>query len=97
MDENRTEYGFAALTLTFTAGALIGGIFGLLFAPRPGVETRGKMLEGMKEVSAELRDAAESLRNEAKKLTEAGKEKYSSIKGKIGGNSAGTEDQVIMS
>ena len=49
MNSDRTEYGFAALTLAFVAGGLIGATLGVLFAPRPGVETREKIKERAEE------------------------------------------------
>ncbi len=83
MNSDRTEYGFAALTLVFIAGGLIGATLGVLFAPRPGVETREKIKERAGEAREKLRDAVETIRDKAEGLAEAGKEKYSEICGKV--------------
>jgi len=83
MNSDRTEYGFAALTLAFVAGGLIGATLGLLFAPRPGVETREKIKERAGEAREKLRDAVETIREKAEGLAETGKEKYAEISGKV--------------
>jgi gas vesicle protein len=83
MNSDRTEYGFAALTLAFVAGGLIGATLGVLFAPRPGVETRDKIKERAGEAREKLRDAVETIRDKAEEFAETGKEKYSEISGKV--------------
>jgi gas vesicle protein len=83
MNSDRTEYGFAALTLAFVAGGLIGATLGVLFAPRPGVETREKIKERAEEAGEKLRGAVETIRDKAEGLAETGKEKYSEICGKV--------------
>ena len=83
MNSDRTEYGFAALTLAFVAGGLIGATLGVLFAPRPGVETREKIKERAEEAREKLRGAVETIRDKAEGLAETGKEKYSEISGKV--------------
>ncbi|WAC08133.1 MAG: YtxH domain-containing protein [Thermodesulfobacteriota bacterium] len=83
MNSDRCECGFAAITLAFVAGGLIGATLGLLFAPRPGVETREKIKERAEEAREKLRDAVETMRDKAEKLAETGKEKYSDISGKV--------------
>jgi len=83
MSSNRTEYGFAALSLAFVAGGLVGAALGILFAPQAGVETREKIKERAEEAREKLRDAVETLRAKAEGLAEAGKEKYSELHGKV--------------
>ena len=83
MNSDRTEYGFAALTLAFVAGGLIGATLGVLFAPRPGVETREKIKERAEEAREKLRGAVETIRDKAEGLAETGKEKYAEIRGKV--------------
>ena len=83
MNSDRTEYGFAALTLAFVAGGLIGATLGVLFAPRPGVETREKIKERAEEAREKLRGAVETIRDKAEGLAETGKEKYAEISGKV--------------
>ncbi|MBP1709156.1 MAG: YtxH-like protein, partial [Deltaproteobacteria bacterium] len=65
MNSDRTEYGFAALTLAFVAGGLIGATLGVLFAPHPGVETREKIKERAEEAREKLRGAVETIRDKA--------------------------------
>ena len=83
MNSDRTEYGFAALTLAFVAGGLIGATLGVLFAPHPGVETREKIKERAEEAREKLRGAVETIRDKAEGLAETGKEKYAEISGKV--------------
>ena len=83
MDSNRTGYGFAALALAFVIGGLIGAGLGFLFAPRTGRETREKIKERGRGARGKLRDAFETIREEAKGLAEAGKEKFSEVRGKV--------------
>ena len=83
MDSNRTEYSFAALALAFVIGGLIGAGLGFLFAPRTGRETREKIRERgenhLKNSLIRLRPFVEK----AKGLAEAGKEKFSEVRGKV--------------
>jgi len=83
MNSDRTEYGFAALTLAFVAGGLIGATLGVLFAPRPGVETREKIKERAGEARGKLRGAVETIRDKAEGLAETGKEKYTEVCEKV--------------
>jgi Gas vesicle protein len=83
MNSDRTEYGFAALTLVFVAGGLIGATLGVLFAPRSGVETREKIKERASEAREKLRDTVETMRDKAEELAETGKEKYFDLCGKV--------------
>ena len=83
MNSNRTEYGFAALTLAFVTGGIVGATLGLLFAPQAGVETREKLKEQADETRGKLRDAVETFRDKAEGLAETGKGKYSEISGKV--------------
>jgi len=83
MNSDRTEYGFAALTLVFVAGGLIGAALGVLFAPRPGAETREKIKERAEEAREKLRGTVETIRDKAEGLAETGKEKYTEIFGKV--------------
>jgi len=83
MNSDRTEYGFAALTLAFVAGGLIGATLGVLFAPRPGVETREKIKERAEEAREKLRGAVETIRDKAEGLAETGKQKYAEVCEKV--------------
>ena len=83
MNSDRTEYGFAAITLAFVAGGLIGATLGLLFAPRPGAETREKIKERAEQAREKLRDTVETIREKTEGLTETGKEKYAEVCGKV--------------
>ena len=83
MNSNRSGYTFAALALTFVAGGLIGAAFGLLFAPRTGAETRGKIREQTEGAREKVRETAKTAQERADRLTEAGKEKFSEARGKV--------------
>ena len=83
MSDNRTEYGFAALALSFVTGALVGATMGVLFAPRSGVETREKIREQADEACTKIREATQTILERAEELADAGKEKWTEAKGKV--------------
>lgn len=83
MNSNRSEYGFAALALAFLTGGLIGVAAGLLFAPRPGTETRERIKERAEEARDRLRGTAETVRDRAETWAETGKEKFSEVRDKV--------------
>ena len=47
----------------FAAGILVGGVLGLLFAPKLGCELRGDIQDKLHKVSKEVQDGAERVRS----------------------------------
>lgn len=94
MDSNRSEYGFAALALAFLTGGIIGAAAGLLFAPRPGAETRERIKERAEGARERLRETAETVRGRAEGWAETGKEKYSEVRDKVRESVEKVKDKV---
>lgn len=89
MKNENEEYQYQKSNkLGVLAGALIGGIAGaaamLLFAPQSGEETRSKIqeksLELRERTNTLMKDAVASVRSNADKLTDQGREKLEEIK-----------------
>lgn len=62
---------------TFLAGAVVGGVLGLLLAPAKGSETRKKIVSGSGDLSEAMKKKMNSFMEELKKDTEAVKDKAS--------------------
>lgn len=76
MSNNRPEFGFAALTLSFITGGLIGAALGVLFAPRSGVETREMIKDQVDEACTRVKEAADTIVERAEELAISGREKW---------------------
>lgn len=71
--------------LAFLLGGMIGAVCGILFAPRPGKETRAKLAhmaedfnDRSNETIAKTKEIAKDVYKEGKALINEGKEKFSS-------------------
>jgi len=69
MSDQRSNSGFAFFS-GLVVGAAIGAIAGLLFAPEPGEDTRKKLSEKTKELSDELLDQFDDLKENVNKVLE---------------------------
>lgn len=78
--ENNTGKIIVAALIGTAAGAALG----ILFAPRKGIKTRGKLLNDMKDISEELtdklKDAVDNLREQAEEIAEAGMDGINELK-----------------
>ncbi len=64
MDENKT----GAFLSGFFWGALAGFVIGILYAPRPGVETREILKEKTKELGVITKDKIEDVKSRGRDL-----------------------------
>lgn len=71
--EQKSDSG--AVILSFMLGVVIGGILGILFAPRSGKETRQKIREFIEEASEKVSELVEEGKGKATELTKEVKEK----------------------
>ncbi len=62
MSENGSNSGFAFVA-GLLVGAAVGAVAGLLFAPEPGSETRKKIANKGKELSEDLHDKFDELKD----------------------------------
>lgn len=58
MEENRASY-VKTMTFMFVAGAVLGAVAGLLFAPKSGEETRKEIKDYASKVKGEVVEAAQ--------------------------------------
>ncbi|MAT38777.1 MAG: gas vesicle protein [Ectothiorhodospiraceae bacterium] len=65
--------------LGFLAGAVTGGILGLLYAPKPGKELRGDLKEKSGEIAHDVDQYLKEAQTKAKELINEGKTKSSEL------------------
>lgn len=61
-------------------GAALGGIFGVLFAPKAGKDTREDIAKAAKEAAEKIKENAEQVGEKIQKVVEEGKEKIEKLK-----------------
>lgn len=67
------------LLLGFLSGALVGGIFALLYAPKPGRELRGDLLQKGGELADDVDEYLQDAQEKAKHIINEGKEKSTAL------------------
>lgn len=67
MSDRCSNSGFAFFS-GMVLGAAIGGLIGLLYAPEPGEETRKKVSEKTKEISDDLLDRFDDLKENVNEI-----------------------------
>lgn len=72
----RTGYSGTGLLLAFAAGAAIGTIAALLFAPAPGDETRRRVRDAAREAARKPRDLARRIPGVAHDTAAAAEEAF---------------------
>lgn len=75
MSDNATRN----LMLGFFSGALVGGIFALLYAPKPGVELRGDLRKKGGELTGDIEEYLQDAQEKAKTIINEGKEKSGAL------------------
>jgi len=69
----------AAFAMGILAGTAVGLAVGLLYAPRPGTETRGILKEKTEDAKHKAADIIQEARERAKKIVEDAKGKAAEI------------------
>jgi gas vesicle protein len=69
--------------LTFGAGAAIGAVLGVLFAPAKGSETREKIQDAGKKLNHNIKDVVARRKEQIKSIKESIKEKMEDMEDKI--------------
>ena len=85
MSEQEKVTGFGAGLLV---GAAIGLVLGVLYAPRPGKETRALIMEKAEETKDKAEELIEEARKRAKKIIDEAKEKAAELGKKVRGEEA---------
>lgn len=75
MSDNATRN----LMLGFLSGAVVGGIVALLYAPKPGKELRGELLQKSGELTEDIEDYLQDAQEKAKIIINEGKEKSGAL------------------
>lgn len=78
-----SENNSGEVILAFILGGIIGAVAGILYAPRSGKETRGKLIGMGEDFAEQFEDAAEDMSKKAKKIVSEGKEKVVSQKERL--------------
>lgn len=73
-DDNEQGHMWAAAAAGIVIGVAVGGLLGLLFAPRPGRETREEIKDRAEQTLDELRDAAGELAERTRELADRTRE-----------------------
>ena len=63
MNQKNQDNGVKKNVLAAALGALVGGIAGILFAPKSGKETRGDIKEAVEKATVEIKEKAEEVRD----------------------------------
>ena len=63
MNQKNQDNGVKKNVLAAALGALVGGIAGILFAPKSGKETRGDIKEAVEKATVEVKEKAEEVRD----------------------------------
>jgi gas vesicle protein len=79
MSENQQNTG-AAVAIGFVAGIVVGGVLGILFAPRSGKETRALLAEKAGEVKEKVVDLAYDIEDKASVVVDKFKETAAELK-----------------
>ncbi len=72
MEENRASYA-KTMAFMFVGGAVLGAVAGLLFAPKPGEETRKEIKDYASKVKNEVVDAAQRTKSGIEAAMEKGR------------------------
>jgi gas vesicle protein len=67
------------LLLGFLSGAVVGGIVALLYAPKPGKELRGELIQKGGKVAEDLEVYLQDAQEKAKTIINEGKDKSSAL------------------
>ena len=73
-DDDDRGHVWTAAAAGIVIGVAVGGVLGLLFAPRPGRETREELKDRAEQTLDELRDAARELAARTRELAEKTRE-----------------------
>ncbi|MDR1086686.1 MAG: YtxH domain-containing protein [Endomicrobium sp.] len=65
--------------LAFVLGGLIGAAIGILYAPKPGKETRRDIKRFSEDVADKVKDLGDDLTDKGRKVYEEGKDKISEV------------------
>jgi len=63
MNQKNQDNGVKKNVLAAALGALVGGIAGILFAPKSGKETRGDIKKAVEKATVEIKEKADEVRD----------------------------------
>jgi len=82
MNESGRKSCFLPVLTSLFAGVFIGGIIGILFAPKPGKETREEIMSKSEELLEKSKKGVDTVADKTKEFVDKSKGKVEEIKGK---------------
>ncbi len=68
MEQDNMQHTLGSLGLGFILGAMVGVAIGMLYAPRPGAETRHMIADKAEEVKERVSEAVDMVKEKASTL-----------------------------
>ncbi|MGH9162813.1 MAG: YtxH domain-containing protein [Vicinamibacteraceae bacterium] len=76
MDEHRHDVRGPSMYVVFTAGAVLGAGVGMLFAPRPGRESRERIAESVEALRGRASETLQHSQEQVSHVVERGRDAY---------------------
>ena len=78
--ENESRSSAGAVTLALFTGIAVGVIIGILFAPKPGNQTRRELIEKGEKFIELSRESLSDFMEKTRDITQVGKQKFEELK-----------------